>query len=841
MIKEKAFGKINLGLSVIGKRNDGYHELDMIMTPIDISDDLEFVMLSKDVIQLEIKGDLGVIKEDNIVFKAANLLKETHKVTSGVQITLTKRIPIQAGLGGGSADAAATLRGLNQLWELNLTLEDLAKLSINLGSDVPFCVYNQTARVRGRGEIIEFIDAVPSGYVILVHPGFYCSTKEVFNHAVVGVQNSGRIDALQEAIQSSDIAMVAKKIYNDLEQAVYQIRDYRYKEIQNIKEELRNAGALGQIMTGSGSVVYGLAVSDKHAQKIKQNFFNKNKEKFEVSSFDKKPYVIEVVRLKTQTKSIQSKREPIKITEVRTPMGAPLQIKANGWIRLLKYQRSKQLFEVITPVQETDAITVQRIKEKNVYVWIDEVRIEGALQENIFKVLQLIDAEYGLEIKVKRNISESFLMNDQDSFFAAILNHANRLFQKDSLSLVNHFGTQIKKYMFLKTVEVSNVVKETAQMPYSFVVVAESRMRKIEHVTPDSEKAMGFKKVSLLRALAEENFYQVANEIEHSNSFHLYKAAKADSQTRRYIQDYEKMMKMHRVSRFILLENQIGVIFFLRYEKDAKELCTHLNKEMYIKTAQMFRIKSDVTHKPIKNKYLVEKVIDKNNKIEVVEDTVVVSNKNENIPTMPNIPSRDLEGIFYLHSPGSLFKQYDFIDFAQYFYQNFHKRTLFLDIEGRKVSLYFHMNNLPHIFGLHKIDDKETYKGKKGAFSLLNGEISQASLKRRLEKSLYDEILQKTQSTVLVLNDLFANRNLQNIIVMDKKSVTKENSQMVKLEYAIGRMMAKGKQDEINLIGIGYEEADDRHYFMTSFLWKPSKPLSQIPKLHLKIKENHFE
>ena len=177
MIKEFAHAKINLALDVVRKRKDGYHELQMIMVPIDLFDTLEFELADK----ITLESDISI--ENNAVIKAAKLMQTRFNINKGVKIKLSKKIPIGAGLGGGSADIAATLRGLNQLWELNLELEDLEELALALGSDTLFCLHNKPALVYGRGENLLFIDTPKIESIYLLISDINVSTANVFkNH-----------------------------------------------------------------------------------------------------------------------------------------------------------------------------------------------------------------------------------------------------------------------------------------------------------------------------------------------------------------------------------------------------------------------------------------------------------------------------------------------------------------------------------------------------------------------------------------------------------------------------------------------------------------------------------
>ena len=176
----KAPAKINLSLDVLYKRPDGYHEVEMIMTTIDLADRVELTLLEENKIHILSHNRYVPDDQRNLAYQAAKLLKDRFNVEKGVEITIEKTIPVAAGLAGGSSDAAATLRGLNKLWDLGLTMDELAELGSEIGSDVSFCVYGGTAWRKGRGEIITELPAPPTCWVILAKPFIGVSTAEVY-------------------------------------------------------------------------------------------------------------------------------------------------------------------------------------------------------------------------------------------------------------------------------------------------------------------------------------------------------------------------------------------------------------------------------------------------------------------------------------------------------------------------------------------------------------------------------------------------------------------------------------------------------------------------------------
>ncbi|MBU1141046.1 MAG: 4-(cytidine 5'-diphospho)-2-C-methyl-D-erythritol kinase [Firmicutes bacterium] len=247
MIKEYANAKINLALDVVKKRKDGYHELQMIMIPIELSDMLEFES------SLEISLLSNIEIENNSIISAAKLMKDHFKIESGAKITLTKNIPIGAGLGGGSADIAATLRGLNQLWSLNLVLEDLESLALELGSDTLFCLHNKPAYVYGRGENLLFIDLPEIEAIYLLTSNVSVLTTNIFQHHKIKYK-SGQFDRLFRNYLNQKYDLFFKKTYNKLTKTVLKC----YPELKKIYQEAIKIDSRA-LMSGSGSTFYILS------------------------------------------------------------------------------------------------------------------------------------------------------------------------------------------------------------------------------------------------------------------------------------------------------------------------------------------------------------------------------------------------------------------------------------------------------------------------------------------------------------------------------------------------------------------------------------------------------
>ncbi len=200
----KAPAKINLSLDVLRKRDDGYHEVEMIMTMVDLADRVDLALRVDGKISVDVSEGFVPSDERNFAYQAAALLKKRFRVRHGVHIYITKRIPVAAGLAGGSSDAAATLKGLNQLWELGLSLDELAELGAEIGSDVSFCVYGGTALATGRGERIEALPSPPPLWVVLAKPPIGVSTKDVYGGLKVDKAKPGNTKAMIEALHNQD-------------------------------------------------------------------------------------------------------------------------------------------------------------------------------------------------------------------------------------------------------------------------------------------------------------------------------------------------------------------------------------------------------------------------------------------------------------------------------------------------------------------------------------------------------------------------------------------------------------------------------------------------------------
>lgn len=260
---EAAYAKINLTLDVLGKREDGYHDIKSVMQTLSIRDDIEIdVGTGKPWV---VKCDKEEIPTDsrNLVWKAAEVYSQVSgKDLGGIEIRITKRIPSQAGMGGGSADAAAVLRALNRHFGDPFSIYALAEIGAQVGSDVPFCVIGGTAMVEGRGERIRKLPDMPDCVVVVCKPDFSVSTPELYqklDSCATPMHPDNK--AMERALQEGDIGAVANQIYNVFDPVV----TADHLELNYIKSIMNSYGSLGQQMTGSGSAVYAIMPSFEYA------------------------------------------------------------------------------------------------------------------------------------------------------------------------------------------------------------------------------------------------------------------------------------------------------------------------------------------------------------------------------------------------------------------------------------------------------------------------------------------------------------------------------------------------------------------------------------------------
>ena len=284
-IQLKSRAKINLSIDVLGKREDGYHLVEMIMQTIDLFDKIKIFSLKEDTIIIESNSLDIPLDSTNIVYKAADLIKKQYNIKEGVKIIIEKNIPIAAGMAGGSSNAAAVLVGLNQVWQLKLSENKLKELGLKLGADVPFCIGGQTALAENIGEKLTKIDGLSENIFILVcKPELFVSTKEIYEEIdskIIEKRPNNKL--LIQLLKENKIQQIADNMYNVLEEVTRE----RYPVIEEIEKIMMENDALGSMMSGSGPTVFGLYINREDAENCKNKLLKKFSQVYIVKSHNK--------------------------------------------------------------------------------------------------------------------------------------------------------------------------------------------------------------------------------------------------------------------------------------------------------------------------------------------------------------------------------------------------------------------------------------------------------------------------------------------------------------------------------------------------------------------------
>lgn len=268
----KALAKINLGLDVLGRRENGYHDVKMVMQTIHLYDEVILEKTKEPGIHLETNLSYLPVDENNIAYKAAKMLQEEFEIPEGIRIQLKKYIPVAAGMAGGSTNAAAVLFGMNRMYHLGLTEQQLKDRGVKLGADVPYCIMRGTVLAEGIGEILTPLPPMPRCYVLIAKPGISVSTKTVYEKfdALQDVDHPD-IDRLMLGLEQGDLEKVASSMGNVLEGVTIGL----YPVIEKIKQVMKQEGALNAMMSGSGPTVFGIFEERKNAKRA----YNMIKEK----------------------------------------------------------------------------------------------------------------------------------------------------------------------------------------------------------------------------------------------------------------------------------------------------------------------------------------------------------------------------------------------------------------------------------------------------------------------------------------------------------------------------------------------------------------------------------
>lgn len=844
MIVEKGYAKINLGLEVLKKREDKYHDLQMIMTTIDLYDELYFEDAADGVSIIEYDKPPHQNIQKDLIYKAYTLFKNKCNINKGLSVKVVKRIPVQAGLGGGSADAAATLRALNCMWGMNFTLDELAELGFQIGSDIPFCIYNKTARVSGRGEIVEFIEECPFLHLVAVLPEKGASTTEIFKSYIVKTREPGRIDRLETAIANNEITEIAGALFNDLESAS------ELSWIGDIKNTLLYCGALGAVMSGSGTAVYGLCYSLKHAVSVKEKYIRATgnhcfggERKYEIFTSATRSFrKIQIARTNKETA-----REGEMLDSCET--------KAYAMLPLF-YRRILDHYQIImAPLSIYDNIVINRMRGNAAEVYIDGILDSSILSRYIKELSKYIGR--GLKINIKRNVNEKYDFINAENYLAAILS-ALANFGEDPEILFSRFINKVGLYRDYHTVMFNSRNDEVTALNdavFSYIVLMPLDIKGYKpprYTNQIDENPIIIE--AFLSGIREKNFYKMANSIY--NGVASFDARKIDHvKGFKFYDKLEDFCIKAKAQGFMLAYGGKYAFALFRTEKGAKRLESLLKSKFRI-AGLVTSLKSEVSHQPYTNDYLkteepvcrLDEEFDFYDESNPFEDDVTQSGfdwyERDRIRSIKNPRKKirdfrlnrigDYEGILYLHSGGSLFKQYDFIDIAHYFQKYFHDKYLMFIIDGKEISVKFDVAYLSHILGMHKMDS--AFFGRSGFERLIKGEVSYHTLKKTNfgKMKALKEIAERAQGSVLIFNDIINNR-LDNIFCFDRNIILKGGSKNAKFEYGITRMLTSTTFHRQNLLGIGKDPATKEHFFITSYLWRVPASIGKKDSLTISI------
>lgn len=283
MIKLYSYGKINLFLDIEGKLNNGYHLIKTVMQSIDLHDELVIEEIFDNIIKLECNDNFIPIDSKNICYKAAELIKNKYNINKGIKININKNIPVGAGLAGGSGNSAATIIGLNKLWKLNMSNEEMLKIGLEIGADVPFCILGGTYLAEGIGENLTKLNNFIWDNILVVKPKFSMSTAFVYNNLTSQNYNLYNINSILQHIENYKYINAASSTANTLEKVVEKF----HPEINIIKDIMYSFNAVSSAMTGSGSAVFGLFPDKQSLNEAYQNLISKYPQTYKTKTMNK--------------------------------------------------------------------------------------------------------------------------------------------------------------------------------------------------------------------------------------------------------------------------------------------------------------------------------------------------------------------------------------------------------------------------------------------------------------------------------------------------------------------------------------------------------------------------
>lgn len=277
----RAYAKVNLALDVVGKRPDGYHEVDMIMQKVGLYDEITVETIDSGI-ELTTNHGFLPLDERNIAYRAVQLMREAHGIRQGIHVHVEKRIPIAAGLAGGSTDAASVIRGIDRLLALGMTVEEMMILGKKLGADVPFCFLPGAARARGIGERLEPVVGLDDVWMVLTKPNLSVSTQSIYNQLrPEDYAEHPDVEGMIRALEMGNLYEISARLGNVLEKATFRAHPVVARE----KQRMIAYGAKGSLMSGSGPTVFGLFNREHRARAAWKNFYRFNRQTYLVKSY----------------------------------------------------------------------------------------------------------------------------------------------------------------------------------------------------------------------------------------------------------------------------------------------------------------------------------------------------------------------------------------------------------------------------------------------------------------------------------------------------------------------------------------------------------------------------
>lgn len=282
-LKIKARAKVNLTLDVVGKRPNGYHDVRMVMQQIDLYDEVEVVVTEGVSIKLTCSDEFVPTDQRNIAYKAAQIMKKKYDLKQGFQIHIDKNIPVAAGLAGGSTDAAAVIRAINELCGLNLSMSEMQDIGLQIGADVPFCILENCALAEGLGEVLTPIRGFEHAWMILIKPNFGVSTKEVYKALKwESIQSHPNTEAMVQALSDQNRHEIMSNLRNVLEDVTIEM----FPQVASVKTFLTGYGAEAVMMSGSGPTVFGFFKTYEKARNAHRKIKKHYPQSFVVSTYN---------------------------------------------------------------------------------------------------------------------------------------------------------------------------------------------------------------------------------------------------------------------------------------------------------------------------------------------------------------------------------------------------------------------------------------------------------------------------------------------------------------------------------------------------------------------------